>query len=447
VNDPFPALDRVETTTRSKSAVPTRYKAVLSATAGSIIEGFDFIAYGTAAALVFNRQFFPNLDPTNATLASFGAFATGLFARPLGAILFGHFGDRIGRKSMLTFSLFLMGFSTIAIGLIPNYAQIGTGSAVLLVLLRILQGIALGGEMGGAVLMAVEHAPSSRAGLFGSLPQIGPPIGLLLSTSAFSLLTRLPEQDFQSWGWRVPFLASLVLVLLGAFVRRSVGESPVFEKAARGRTHDGVPLWQLLARHKKALLLAIGAKLPEVTLYYVLTVFLVSYASTRLGFSRSDVLQAVMMGAAIQIVTLPLCGLLADRVGVRRFYLFGAAAMAVCVVPLLRWIDSGNLMALQIAVAIALGLNYALLFGPQSALFAAQFPVNVRFSGISIGIQFAAAIGGGMAPIVATTLVTRFHSLQPIALYVGALAALAVVCTHLMKGAMPTQTPINSQGE
>lgn len=447
MNDHFSTLERVDITTSSKPALPARYKAVISATAGSIIEGFDFIAYGIAAALVFNRQFFPNLDPANATLASFGAFATGLFARPLGAILFGHFGDRIGRKSMLTFSLFLMGFSTIAIGLIPNYAQIGTWSAVLLVLLRILQGVALGGEMGGAVLMAVEHAPSSRAGLFGSLPQIGPPIGLLLATSAFSLLTRLPEQAFQSWGWRVPFLASVVLVLLGAFVRRSVGESPAFEIAALGRARADVPLWQLLARHKKALLLAIGAKLPEVTLYYVLTVFLVSYASTRLGFSRSDVLQAVMMGAAIQIVTLPLFGLLADRVGVRRFYLFGAVAMALSVVPLLRWIDSGNLMVLQIAVAIALGLNYALLFGPQSALFAAQFPVNVRFSGISIGIQFAAAIGGGMAPIVATTLVARFHSLQPIAIYVGSLAGLAVLCTRLMNGAAPTEAPINPQGE
>jgi MFS transporter, MHS family, shikimate and dehydroshikimate transport protein len=446
VNDQFPALKGVSTTT-PKPVLPARYKAVISATVGSIIEGFDFIAYGTAAALVFNKQFFPNLDPTSATLASFGAFATGLFARPLGAILFGHFGDRLGRKSMLTFSLFLMGFSTIAIGLIPNFDLIGMWSAVLLVVLRILQGVALGGEMGGAVLMAVEHAPSSRAGLFGSLPQVGPPIGLLLSTSAFSLLSRLPEQAFQSWGWRIPFLASIVLVLLGGFVRRSVGESPAFEKVVSGRKRADVPLWQLLSRHKKALLLSIGAKLPEVTLYYVLTVFLVSYASTRLGFSRGAVLQTVMMGAAIQIVTLPLFGWLADRVGVRRFYMFGAVAMALCVVPLLRWIDSGSLTALQVAVAVALGFNYALLFGPQSALFAAQFPVNVRFSGISIGIQFAAAVGGGLAPIVATSLVARYHSLQPIAIYVGALAALAVLCTRLMKDASTTPAPLHSQGE
>jgi MFS transporter, MHS family, shikimate and dehydroshikimate transport protein len=311
-------------------AAPGRYKAVVSATLGSVIEGFDFIAYGTAAALVFSKQFFPTLDPTSATLASYGAFATGLFARPLGAILFGHFGDRIGRKSMLTLSLFLMGFSTIAIGLIPNYAAVGAWSAVLLVALRILQGIALGGEMGGAVLMAVEHAPAARAGFFGSLPQVGPSIGLLLSTSAFSFLSRLPEQDFQSWGWRVPFLASVTLVVLGFFVRRSVGESPAFKTAETNHERARVPLWHLLARHKKSLLLAIGAKLPEVTLYYVLTVFLVSYASTRLGFDRGSVLRAVMLGAAVQIVTLPLFGWLADRIGVRRFYLFGAIAMALC---------------------------------------------------------------------------------------------------------------------
>ncbi|MCG5073341.1 MFS transporter [Paraburkholderia tagetis] len=449
MNEPLPTLGGLAGAV-PRSTPGARGKAILSATAGSIIEGFDFIAYGTAAALVFNRQFFPNLDPTSATLASFGAFATGLFARPLGAILFGHFGDRLGRRSMLMVSLFLMGGSTVAIGLIPGYAAIGMFSAVLLVALRILQGIALGGEMGSAVLMAVEHAPTSRVGLFGSLPQIGPPVGLLLSTGAFNLLTRLPEAAFQSWGWRIPFVASAVLVGLGAFVRRSVGESPAFERAAAVRGPRDVPVLELLARHKKALLLAIGAKLPEVTLYYVLTVFMIAYASTHLGFSRADVLGAVMMGAALQIVALPLFGWLADRVGVRRFYLGGALAMAVCVVPLLRWIDGGSLVALKCAMAIALGINYSLLFGPQSALFASQFPVNVRCSGISIGIQFAAAIGGGLAPIVATSLTARYHGLLAIALYVAALALVAALCTRLMSGAVQThatQAPTRAQGE
>lgn len=445
MNDHSPAVDGI-TPALSRSALPTRYKAVLSATAGSVIEGFDFIAYGTAAALVFNQQFFPNLDPVNATLASFGAFATGLFARPIGGLLFGHFGDRLGRKRMLMMTLFLMGFATVAIGLVPNYASIGVWSAVLLVALRVLQGIALGGEMGGSVLMAVEHAPTRSAALFGSLPQVGPPIGLLLSTGAFGLLTRLPEDAFQSWGWRVPFLASIVLVMLGAFIRRNVGESPAFEQAALARKPGEVPLWQLLVRHKKSLLLAIGAKLPEVTLYYVLTVFLVAYASTKLGFGRADVLHAVMMGAVVQIVTLPLFGWLADRIGVRRFYTGGALLMAICVVPLMRWIDGGSLFGLQCALAIAIGINYPLLFGPQSALFSQQFPVNVRFTGISIGIQFAAAIGGGLAPIVATTLVARFHSLQAIALYIAALAVLAAVCTRLMAGTRTSATPA-SQGE
>ena len=406
---------------------------MLSATLGSVIEGFDFIAYGTAAALVFNKQFFPSLDPTAATLASFGAFATGLLARPLGGLIFGHFGDRLGRKSTLMFSLFLMGFSTVAIGLIPNYAAIGAWSAVLLVCLRIAQGIALGGEMAGAVLMAVEHSPSGRAAFFGSLPQIGPAIGLLLSTAAFALLSRMPEQDFQSWGWRVPFVASVVLVVLGFFVRKKVSESPQFEPAERSILVRTPPLLELLARHKKSLLLAIGAKLPEVTLFYVFTVFVVAYASTKLGIRRPDVLQAVLTGAAIQIVTIPLCGWLADRVGARKFYALGAVLMAIAVVPLLRWVDTGSPAALHAAFALALGVNYALLFGPQSALFARQFPVDVRFSGVSIGIQFAAALGGGFAPIAATALVARFGSLLPIGVYIASLALIGACCAFAMK--------------
>jgi len=420
-------------------AVPqltSRNRAVLSATIGSVIEGFDFSAYGVAAALVFNKQFFPGLDPKTATLASFGAFATGLFARPLGGLLFGHFGDRLGRKSMLMVTLFLMGLATVAIGLVPNYAAIGAWSAVLLVALRIVQGLALGGEMGGAVLMAVEHAPSNRAGLFGSLPQMGPPIGLLLSATAFSALSQLPGDDFQRWGWRVPFVASIALVALGAFVRRRVAESPSFEAMSRRDTPRRMPLGELMAHHKKSLALAIGAKLPEVTLYYALTVFLVAYETTRFGMKRSDVLQAVMFGAALQIFALPLFGWLADRVGVRRFYIAGALVMAVSVVPLLAWIDSGSVMALQCAMAIALGINYALLFGPQSALFAQQFPVDVRYSGISIGIQFAAAIGGGLAPIIATSLVAAYGNLTPLAIYIAALALLAALCVKQMKNTL-----------
>ncbi|WP_176054702.1 MFS transporter [Paraburkholderia caribensis] len=408
-------------------------RAVLSAAVGSIIEGFDFIAYGTAAALVFNRQFFPTMDPASATLASFGAFATGLFARPLGAILFGHFGDRIGRRATLIASLFLMGGSTVAIGLIPNFETIGIASAILLVMLRILQGVALGGEMGSAVLMAVEHAPTGRAGLFGSLPQIGPPLGLLLSTGAFALLSKLPEADFQSWGWRIPFIGSLILIVLGTFIRRGVAESPAFHHSRPERKGNDVPLWQLLSRHKRGLMLAILAKLPEVTLYYVLTVFMLSYGSSRLGFSRTDVLEAVMIGAAVQIVSLPFFGWVADRVGIRNFYVVGSIIMAVCTVPLLRWIDTGTLFAIKCSMALALGVVYSLLFGPQSALFASQFPTAVRCTGISIGIQFAAAIGGGLAPIIATSLVARYHGLTPIGFYVASLAFAGACGARLME--------------
>ena len=258
MTDSTPASIAGQHNTPDGSSARTRSRAVISATIGSIIEGFDFIAYGIAAALVFSKQFFPTMDPTAATLASFGTFATGLFARPLGALLFGHFGDRLGRKSTLVLSLFLMGFSTIAIGLVPNFDTIGMWAAALLVTLRILQGVALGGEMGGAVLMAIEHAPKRHAGFFGSLPQVGPPIGLLLASGAFAALSRMPEEAFQSWGWRLPFLASVILVVLGAFIRRSVEESPEFEAEGHGAAKQ-VPIMQLIRSHSGDLLKAIGA--------------------------------------------------------------------------------------------------------------------------------------------------------------------------------------------
>lgn len=431
-NNEIPGLTAGRASHLTTPSVRSRYRAVASATIGSIIEGFDFIAYGIAAALIFNKQFFPTMDPTAATLASFGTFATGLFARPLGALVFGHFGDRLGRKSMLVLSLFLMGFSTIAIGLVPNFSAIGMWSAALLVSLRILQGFALGGEMGGAVLMAVEHAPKRHAGFFGSLPQIGPPIGLLLATSAFAALSRMPEDAFQCWGWRLPFLASIVLVVLGSLIRRGVDESPEFKVHVRIEPAKA-PIIQLLQSHSGDLLKAIGAKLPEVTLYYLLTVFLLSYAPTVLGFKKSLVLDAIMGGAFLQIFMVPLCGWLADRVGVRRFYACGALLMALTVPTLLHWIETGGERGLSWGVALAVGVVYSALFGPQSALLSAQFPVHLRFTGISVGIQFAAAIGGGLAPLIATTVVAYYGSLSPIAWYICTLAVIAFFCTMRMK--------------
>ncbi|MBJ2156681.1 MFS transporter [Variovorax sp. IB41] len=400
---------------------------------GTAIEAFDFLAYGTAAALVFNKLFFPNFDPTVGTLAAFGTFASGMLARPLGGIVFGHFGDRLGRKSMLTLSLLMMGICTVLIGLLPTYESIGMWAAVLLVLLRIGQGLSFGGELGGAMLMAVEHAPPKWRSLVGSMPQMGAPIGVLLSSGAFALVTQLPEASFLSWGWRLPFLASAVLIVLGVFIRMKVEESPEFMQVKVHRKTAVLPAREVVVAHWKPLLLTIGGKLAEVTLIYTILVFSISYATSRLGFSRADALHALIAGSVVMVFTIPASGWLADKVGARRLYVVGGLLLAVMAVPLFQAIGSGSLTAYTVAMVIALSINYALMFAPQSNLYAAQFPAELRYSGISIGIQFAAAIGGGLAPIIAATLVAKYSSIVPVGIYVAVLGVIAAVCAYLMR--------------
>lgn len=423
------------------NASPARSKSLTKVAAatmvGSAIEAFDFLAYGTASALVFNKLFFPTFDPTVGTIAAFGAFASGMLARPIGGLIFGHYGDRIGRKSMLTLSLLLMGLCTVLIGLLPTYESIGVWAAILLVLLRVGQGLSFGGELGGAMLMAVEHAPSKWRSFFGSLPQAGTPIGLLLSAGAFALASTLPESSFMSWGWRMPFLASAVLVAVGIFIRLKVDESPEFSKVKAQHQTSVFPARDLLARHLRPLLLTMGAKISEVTLYYTIAVFAISYATTRLGFSRGDALTALMLGAACQIITIPFFGWLADKVGARRLYIFGGVLLAVVAVPLFQALGSGSITAYTVATVLALSVLYAIMFGPQSNLFGAQFPAELRYSGISIGIQFAAAVGGGFAPLISTLIVQRYGNLMPVGIYIAALGVISAASAYFMR---PTLT-------
>lgn len=409
-----------------------RTRVALATMAGTAIEAFDFLAYGTAAALIFNKLFFPSFDPTVGTLAAFGSFAAGFFARPIGGALFGHFGDRLGRKTMLTVSLMLMGGATVLIGCLPTYADIGIWAAVLLIVLRIAQGLSFGGELAGAMLMAVEHAPAHRRSLFGSLPQGGAPIGLLLSTGAFAAATQLPEQAFLSWGWRIPFLASAILVAVGIFIRLRVAESPEFARAkSRGATVR-MPLREVVTRHWRSVLLAIGAKVAEVTLYFTIVVFSLSFVTSKLGLPRSEALYAIMVGAACQIVTIPLFGWLGDIVGARRLYVAGGVLLAVMAVPLMQAIESGSPSAYLLAVVIGLAVNYASMFGPQSQLYAVQFPTALRYSGMSLGIQIAAALGGGLAPIVATALV-GVGGLTAVGFYLAGLGLVSAGCAWLMR--------------
>jgi MHS family shikimate/dehydroshikimate transporter-like MFS transporter len=412
---------------------PILRRVVLATIIGSVIEAFDWLAYGTAAALVFNKLFFPSFDATTASLAAFSSFAAGFFARPVGGLIFGHFGDRLGRKTMLMLSLVLMGGSTVLIGLLPTYADIGLWAAALLVLLRVVQGISFGGELTGAMLMAVEHAPARYKSFFGSLPQGGTPIGLLLSTGTFALVTQLPEQEFLAWGWRIPFLASAVLVAIGIFIRLKVAESPEFARVRITGATVRFPARDVVVQHWRSILLTLGGKVGEITLYFTIVVFSLSFVTSKLGFTRGEALQAITLGALCQIVTIPFFGWLADKVGVRQLYTVGGVLLAVMGFPLFRAIESGNHTAYQIAVVVGLGINYAIMFGPQSRLYAAQFPAALRFSGMSIGINIAAALGGGLAPVMATTLLSSFGSLSAVGVYVSCLGAISALCAYLMK--------------
>lgn len=423
-------LDRSDGASKSASMLT---RVALATMVGSAIEAFDFLAYGTAAALIFNKLFFPTFDPTVGTLAAFGSFAAGFFARPVGGAIFGHFGDRFGRKTMLTASLVLMGGATVLIGCLPTYADIGIWAAVLLTVLRIVQGLSFGGELAGAMLMAVEHAPANRKSFFGSLPQGGTPIGLLLSTGTFALATQLPEQAFFSWGWRLPFLASAVLVVVGVFIRLRVAESPEFARVKMDGVTARVPARDVLVKHWRALLLTIGGKLSEVTLYFTIVVFSLSFVTSKLGFARSEALQAITIGAAFQIVTIPLFGWIGDKVDAKRLYAFGAILLLVMAIPLFRAVESGSHLGYQIAVIVGLAVNYAVMFGPQSQLYAAQFPTSLRYTGMSLGIQTAAALGGGLAPVVATVLLSSYGSLTAVGVYLSGLAGISAICASLMR--------------
>lgn len=304
--------------------------AGLASMMGTTIEWYDFFLYGTAAALIFNKIFFPSFDPLTGTLAAFATYSVGFFARPLGGVIFGHYGDKIGRKSMLLITLLLMGVPTILIGLIPSYDQIGYWAAVLLVLMRFLQGIAVGGEWGGAVLMAVEHAPEGKKGFFGSLPQAGVAPGLILSSLAMGAVAGLPEQDMLSWGWRLPFLASVVLLAVGWFIRVKVAESPDFERMREQGAKVEVPVAEVLKHHRRALWTVVGARLAEVTWFYTVVTFSLAYATGTLGIPRSVMLDATIWGAALALFTMPLFGMLGDRVGHKWVFMAGSVGILAC---------------------------------------------------------------------------------------------------------------------
>jgi metabolite-proton symporter len=412
--------------------------AGLASMMGTTIEWYDFFLYGTAAALIFNKIFFPSFDPLTGTLAAFATYSVGFFARPLGGVIFGHYGDKIGRKSMLLITLLLMGVPTILIGLIPSYEQIGYWAAVLLVLMRFLQGIAVGGEWGGAVLMAVEHAPDGKKGFFGSLPQAGVAPGLILSSLAMGAVATLPEADMLAWGWRLPFLASVVLLLVGWFIRVKVAESPDFEQMKEKGAKVEVPVAEVLKHHRRALLVVVGARLAEVTWFYTVVTFSLAYATGTLGIARSVMLDATIWGAAVALFTMPLFGMLGDKIGHKWVFMAGTLGILACAPVFFHLLGTRDTGWIILAVCLAVGLVYACLYGPEGTLFSSQFPAEVRYTGISLAVQVSGAIGGGLAPIVATWLLAKGGGdPQYVVWYLSILGVIALFSAWLMRSEAP----------
>jgi metabolite-proton symporter len=404
---------------------------------GTTVEWYDFFLYGSAAALVFPGLFFPEQDEFAGTLFSFGTYAVGFFARPVGALVFGHFGDRIGRKKLLVISLLMMGAATFAIGLLPTYGTVGVLAPVLLVALRLIQGFALGGEWGGAVLLVSEHGKPEHRGFWASWPQSGAPAGNLLATGVLALLAVFQSDEaFEAWGWRIPFLLSAVLIVVGLWVRLTVSESPVFleaqraaeAKAAETGVAEKAPIITVLTRYKREVLTAMGARIAENVSFYLLTAFTLSYMTKVLGLDSSFALNAVLIASAVHLVTIPLWGALSDRVGRKPVYLLGAAGIGAWAFVLFGLLDSENFGLAVLAITVGL-LFHGAMYGPQAAFFAELFGTKARYTGVSVGAQLASLVAGAPAPLIALALLGSFTDPNPtaVALYLVACSVVTII--------------------
>ncbi|HZF31468.1 MAG TPA: MFS transporter [Gammaproteobacteria bacterium] len=405
----------------------------LASMVGTSIEWYDFFVFGTASALVFNRLFFPTFDAVAGTLAAFATFAVGFVARPVGGLVFGHFGDRIGRKTMLVLTLTMMGVATFLMGLMPTYAAIGVWAPILMVALRFVQGLAVGGEWGGAVLMATEHSGGKRRGFFGSFAQMGSAVGGLLSTGMFLAMQQLPEDDFVAWGWRVPFLISIVLVFVGLFIRLRIMESPVFAQIKETRRVVKVPAVELLRSDTRNVLLAAGLYMAHGTLFYAMTVYTLSYMSDAYGLARNTYLIGVTAAGAIQCLTIPMYGALSDKVGRRPVIIFGTLFIVAFAIPLNFMITSQTPVLTWLAVVIGICVGHNAVYSPTAALYSEMFPAHVRYSGASLGYQLGGAIAG-FVPLTAGYLVgTAGGAYWPIAALIAGGGLIGFVCVLFVR--------------
>lgn len=419
-------------------ATPKTARTVVAATVGTAMEMYDFVLYGSAAALVFNQLFFPQADPVVGTLASLATFGVGFLARPVGGIIFGHLGDRIGRKPVLIITMMGMGIISTLIGLLPTYAAIGVAAPILLVVLRLLQGLAMGGEQGGAFVMAAEAdgQRNNRRGFLGSWPGVGMAGGLVLATLILGAFATQDPEQFLAWGWRVPFLLSLVLVAIGLAVRLSVPESAVFEAVKKEGKAARAPMLEVLRRHWKPLLLVIGMKSGETAAFFLVATFSISYGSQFLGLARADILNAVLVAALIEMVLLPVWGAVSDRVGRRPVMVFGALFLVLFSAPFFLLLNAGSMPLVYLALGLAMGLGHAPLAAPVGAFFAELFTTRVRLSGVSLGVQGASMLAGGFTPLIATALLAAAGTFWPVAVYIAGLAAISAVCALIAREPM-----------
>ena len=418
----------------TESQTPIR-RVVLASFIGTTIEWYDYFIYGTAAALVFNKLFFPTLDLFTGTIAAFGTFAVGFFARPIGGLVFGHYGDKLGRKNMLVTTLVMMGIATFLIGVLPTHAQIGVAAPGLLVVLRFIQGFGVGGEWGGAVLMAVEHGHKGHRGFFGSCAQAGVPIGLLLATGVFTLLnSQLTDAQFLAWGWRIPFLIGILLLAVGLYIRLAILESPLFTKLQEQEPERPAPIREVLTNYPRNVLIAMGARFAENASFYIFTVFIYVYAKDHLQLERQIILNAILIASAAQFIAVPCFGALSDRVGRRPVYIFGAIFTALFAMPFFLLVNTQSPVYITLALVLAVAIGHAAMYGPQAAFFSELFGTRVRYSGISLGYQLASPFAGGLAPIIAALLLKwSAGNPWPVAVYLAFTAGITLTAIRFAK--------------
>jgi len=409
-------------------------EAVVASTIGTTIEWYDFFLYGTAAALVFPHLFFPGDDPFAGQMKAFGTFAIGFIARPVGGVIFGHLGDRVGRKSTLVATLLLMGISTFLIGFLPTYNRIGVAAPLLLTLMRVIQGIGVGGEWGGAVLLAVEYGHRGRRGFYASWPQAGVPLGLLTSSGVVYLFqSALSKDAFLDWGWRVPFYLSGLLIVVGLLIRIRIMETPLFTRLQQENLVAEAPVAEVVRRHWPEILLAAGTRLSENSCFYLFSTYVLAYADKRLTIAPGTALLAVNVAAAFEFVTIPLFGMLSDRLSRRRTYLLGGLFLMAFAFPYFALLQTNAPGWIMLAVVLSLAVGHALLYSVQASLIPELFGTRLRYTGASLGYQLAAPVAGGMAPLIAASLDEVFGGRYwPLAIYIVLINVISVVCVHFL---------------